>query len=612
LDYILKEEKIKNDIKQIFLKLIDYKEIQQQQQNINEREKENLEKTTSMAISSNFPNKNKKIVSVPSETNNIEDSDDSDNDLKLQETSTAIIQNQAPESKQISKKLIVEIEFFIHQNLSDLIQTTYLNNFINYRSKKTFQELLENFLNNFLQKLKSKNLLESKLALIDQEVTDVYLHFANFFIKIFKDELELDSINNFFNTRELKASVDNDYVNSKKDLNIKKREPKDICNCIIDYFIIKFKNRNDKEISILSEIINKIIDLYPKFIIRIIGYLIRRFNILKIKRSNDIKTFNSIFANNLNSDRIFIEILSKLFKDNNEYIKLRLKLLFDICISEGELEFLNNFIQVGLQYYSSYIENDNEIFMKILSYSSFETINKLAINIQSIPNNINFNVLNLLSNPEKICKIIEISVDMTIFEQEKMWILINSIKNLNKILQIRELIIAVTNYLKYLKTKQEKESHTYNFENFKNSLFKNFMMNLRFHYLQDLNSLNDPNNNNNNSKIQDFILLFEIPYLFSQEIYEVLKMFSIYVNNFPEIFSILLQEFIKKYDNDINKNFYMENFIKILQEFVFIEKYNLFSVLFDSNIFTLKNMLNKIDYLAKVSILLIVNYFFII
>jgi hypothetical protein len=592
LEYILKEDKIKNDIKQIYSKLIDYKETQNQIIT----EKENIEKFPSIPLN----NANQNLIANPNQETNKFDDSDSDNDLKMKETTNLNLNNKE-ENKQISKKLIAEIEFYIHQNLSDLIQSTYINNFIDYRSRKTFQELLENFLNNFFQKLKSKNLLESKLALIDQEVTDVYLHFANFFLKIFKDELELESISKFFNATEISISADHEYLlkSNKDSKNIsRKKEPKEACNYILDYFIIKFKNKNDKEVAILTEIINRIIDLYPKFIIRVFGFLIRRINILKIKRTNDIKmnNFNTLFSNTMNPDRAFIEIFSKLFKDSNEYMKLRLKMLFEICVNEGELEILNVILQNGLHFFGSVIENDQELIIKILTYSSFETINKLSVNFQSIPNNLSYPVFSLLSNSEKISKLIEISVDLNIYEQEKLWILINSIINLSKIINLKDFLTAVTNYLKYLKTKQGNELENFNYENSKNLMFKNLLSSIRLNYSAELLSINE-----NIIGIMEFSVLIEIPYIFAQQLYDLFRMISNYINKFPEAFNLLLEESIKRFENDFNKNYYLENLLKILQEFIFIEKFNLFSIIFDANNYSIKNALTKIENLAKVN-----------
>lgn len=596
LEYILREEKIDKQIKQIFSKLVDYKDNSQQFQQ--QLQKENFDKIPN--VSTNQINQNNFSNAINQDSKVIEESEFSDDEVKMVDNNINS-QNQINENKTLSKKLIIELEFYIHQNLSDLIQNTILNNFINYRSKKTFQELLDNFINNFLQKLKSKNLLESKLALIDQEVTDIYYHFASFFIKIFKDELELDSVNKFFNLSELNVNANNDYIKSQNDNPnkiSKKKEPKEICNYIIDYFIIKFKNKNEKEISMLAEIINKIIEIYPKFIIRMIGFLIRRFNILKIKRANDLKiiNFNSIINNNLSPDRAYIDIINKLFKENNDFLKIRLKLLIDLCVQEGELEFLNIFFQKGLHFFTAIIENDQEIIAKIINYSSLETINKLSLNIHSNPNSLNYPAFNLLTNSDKICKLIEISVDMTLFEQEKLWIIVTSIKNLNKIVSLKDLILSILNYMKYLYSKQNSELEIFNFESAKNLITKQLLTAIRLFYISEILLLNeDPL-----IRISDYLSIFEIPYFFSKEIYEIFKVLSVYVNKFPEIFNLFIQEFIKKFENDINKNYYIENFIKIIQELIFIEKFNLFSILFDSNNYTIKDTLNKIESYSKV------------
>ena len=596
-DYILKEEKINEEIKRIFINLCDLKEI----------EKENLiTEKNQRNTNNNLLNCNNLDINITNQNilnNCLLDSDDSDNEENKNLDNTNFPQDKIQENKKQIKKTTMDVEFYIHQSLSDLILPSILNNFINYRSKKTFFELLENFLSNFLLKLKSKNLLESKLALIDQEVSDIYLHFATFYIKIFKDELELNSVLKFFNLDEFTINPINSNITNQKNtlsqteikkINTQKKANTLTCHSLMDFFIIKFKNKIDKEISILSEIINKILDLYPKFIIRLFGFFIKRFHNMKIKRANDLKinNFNTLYNNNGNPDRVFVEMLQKLFKDNNEYLKIRLRLLFEICYHEGELEFLNIFLQKGISFFSHIITDDQEFITKILSYSSYETINSISINMQSLSNNNLFN-FSIFNNPEKISKIIEISVDLTSFEQEKLWILINSIRNLNKIFSLKDFISHITKYLTYLKTKQE---NNYNFVNCKNIIFKNFISVIRLNYINDLVLLNE----NIEKKMNDFILLLEIPYCFSEELYDVFRLFSSYITKLPEYFYFLIEEFIKKYDLEINRNFYLDNLLRLIKDFIFYEKYNLNPILFDQNNYTVKFLINKIDSLAKV------------
>ena len=102
------------------------------------------------------------------------------------------------------------------------------------------------------------------------------------------------------------------------------------------------------------------------------------------------------------------------------------------------------------------------------------------------------------------------------------------------------------------------------------------------------------------SDINDFILLLEIPYCFSEELYDVFRLFSSYITKLPEYFYFLIEEFIKKYDLEINRNFYLDNLLRLIKDFIFYEKYNLNPILFDQNNYTVKFLINKIDSLAKV------------
>ena len=89
--------------------------------------------------------------------------------------------------------------------------------------------------------------------------------------------------------------------------------------------------------------------------------------------------------------------------------------------------------------------------------------------------------------------------------------------------------------------------------------------------------------------------------IFSEEIYNFLKSFSILLKKLPEIFSIMIEEFIKKYDNDTNKNFYFVNFLSLIKNFIFFEKLSMFPVLFDQNNYPLKYTIMRLNTLSKVS-----------
>lgn len=639
-DTILKDENIGSEIKNILINLCEFREIQQQEISkdtyiLDKIQTINKEQSPQMVCSASTNNQNNSTnnsINIPKNynANNGYESDDSENELKITDSKCIVpelnnLDNEVVEHSEVKKKLNAEIEFYVNQNLCDLIDIITLNNFINFRSKKTFVSLFENFMEKFLQKLKAKNLLDSKLALIDQEVTDVYLYFAVLYVKIFKDELELGSVDKIFNVAELSFNPVED-LNSSEDWKnletsasqnnkLKKKKTLSICYVILELYFLKIKNKNEKEISILAEIINKIIDLYPQYIINTFGFLIKRFHELKINRANEFKlsNFQVLINKKSNFDKIYIDVVERLFKQNKEFIKSRLRLLFDICVKQMKLEFLNNFIQKGLIYFTHIIENDQEFILKIINYSTFETINHLSLYMKSnylildsnnpsttSPNN-KFSGISLLSDKERMSKLIEFSVDLTIFEQEKLWILINSIKNLRNILPLKDITMSLVQYLRYLKSKQNNDANSLNFYSCRNLIFKNFLMTVRMHYITDILIYNESSKEKNFS---NFVILFEIPSCFSGEIYEMFKNLSSFIQNFPEYFSLLVSEFLKGYEEE-NKSIFYENFLIMVKDFIFYEKYNLFSILFDTKDFTIKHLIEKLDHICKVIILYI-------
>lgn len=85
-------------------------------------------------------------------------------------------------------------------------------------------------------------------------------------------------------------------------------------------------------------------------------------------------------------------------------------------------------------------------------------------------------------------------------------------------------------------------------------------------------------------------------------------MMASYIKNFPHFFSLLFEDFLIKIENDLNKDYHEINLMKTLVEFIFIEKFNLFSTLFDNNDYSLRNLLNKVEHLKKVNFILTLNF----
>ena len=93
-------------------------------------------------------------------------------------TQSVIIKNPAEVT---SKIRVIQNEFFLHSSLTELISPITWKNFINYRSKIIFKNVLDEICKNFLIKIRSLNLLDIKSINSHPFCVEVYSNFSIFF-----------------------------------------------------------------------------------------------------------------------------------------------------------------------------------------------------------------------------------------------------------------------------------------------------------------------------------------------------------------------------------------------------------------------------------------------
>ncbi len=443
----------------------------------------------------------------------------------------------------------VEFEFYIHPILDELISPITLKNFLNYKNKKIFKVLLEEICQNYVNKYKTNNFFESRINKATNH--EIISNIANFYLNIFKDEI----VGNF-----------KSFINSIAEE--EKSEEKNQIKCdvglyLICFIISKFFDKNEKEFLMLSQVIRDILEKEPEFIISVFLYFTYRY----------VHPSKSKLLNSKNLYTIF----SKIFEFNKIVLKDKINQFFELCSQNLDFYFINYFLEKGIVIFQDVFCNDIEFILKIVNFS--RNIDLLGIKIKN-------KELLLITENSILYKLLSESINLSTIEQEKLWNLIHSHSNLNKITNFKEFLrslIAITKNV-YIKNKSNLSAA--------NSIFLNLNKSLKTIFTSDINENN----------IKDLISLFEFPCQYADNIYSFLnainsKLKSIPVmSNFPAIFSFLLEEYIKLVEISGEKYYSYDNLLRLLRELIIVEKNGGF--LFD-DFYSIAAVKNKYGAIAK-------------
>lgn len=244
----------------------------------------------------------------------------------------------------------IQNEFFLHSYLTELISPVTWKNFINYKSKLIFRNVLEEICKNFMIKIKSLNLVDFKSINSNPFCQEVYTNFAIFFLNFFKDEM----------ISPLELEVDEDERIQNKD------QKHFISFYLIDFLIAKFYEKNEKEFNLISEFVKKIIENFPEYNVKLLFYLAKKINILDKANKISAKNMYSIFF--------------KICDGNVNSVKNKLNQFIDLCVDNMEIRTINYFIEYCYDMFSVIIENDSELKRKILIYTNLKFENFNSIN----------------------------------------------------------------------------------------------------------------------------------------------------------------------------------------------------------------------------------------
>ena len=189
---------------------------------------------------------------------------------------------------------------------------------------------------------------------------------------------------------------------------------------------------------------------------------------------------------------------------------------------------------------------------------------------------------------------IELSCDCELSEIKNLWAIIMSHK-LNSITNFKEFYKRLSVVIRLIEDKFKTDnklltSHFY-------ELAKNVNLGFKLHFMSEMSD----------SNINDINILLQFPQFFSENTYHIIQSISSNFKSFPQIFFNSVDDYVKKID--ISREIFSEWSYNIQNLFINVKNYityeqnknNSAKFLFDSNIFSIKNMEIKLEGVSKVN-----------
>ena len=437
-------------------------------------------------------------------------------------------------------KIDINEEYTVSQDFYNLISTTNLNNFTHMKSTSTFKVLLIDLCKKVFKQLKDKNSsYESKLIALDPKITSTHLNFAKFFLNNFKDEILL--CQEHYNSNNKKLYVSN--------------------------MLLEVAFNNIKEISgnFFCDLIRKILEIYPPYIISIILFF---FNNIQFQIADKIPE-KDIYE-------IIYQFYMKICNFNQDLSKEKILIFLNTCVKNFNLELINYFIEKnGLRIFNSLFKDDSEFIINIVSYASFQSIN--IINLDLIYDR-------YILFDTNIYNIIKFSLELSQAEQNKLWSMILSQRKIPSA-NLKDYIEQFIQFSIELSNKQDPKI-VYD------SFFNHFSISLRTLFSQYISMNKSIKGNllyclfNFNSKFKDYI--FHIFVL----------IFTDFPNYKSEAFNSIIHDYIEIYRNEPKQ---MSNFKEILLYIMSMESFSSSNKKIEYHFFDLagKNSIEEINNILK-------------
>ena len=536
---IIENEKINNIIKEKYKSLIKYN------QNVENNNNNNNFKN-------NIDNNNNNLINI---NNNNNDNNDNfiiiSNQQNLSDLQKELLNDNNDDQSFINNNNndnnnIIEINFSISPELSKLLTPYILSSFLKTRTIESFKKFLNNFCIHITEKYKNSTY---NLITLDQNYTKLLNDFSAFFLNIFKNEIELN-LNNPENAISIKY-----------------------------FFQYVFNKANTNEFNFLKDIVNNLIKNNQNIIIFLMNFIL-------------FFSYNLINSNHSENETLIkvYQLFKKLFDFNIEKIKEIVNIFFNICIDNFYLEIFNNFIQFkGIEIFKEIFYDDVHLVYNLFMYSDIKSLEciKYCLTYEKY----------VLFGKNNFYNLLNYSFDLNFMEQNKLWSLIFSQKNVSNIKEFLEYFYNKINNILINNNNNNNNEEKYDIINF-NFFFQKIYMSLQTLFNKEL--FIDKN------YIQ-LELLFNFNYVFKDYIYNIfLSLLNIYNSNNDnnnKCSFIYFFEINKNYiENNKNNNLALNNYSKIISYIIDIEneknKNNSF-ILFDEkgkySINEFKNFLNNIN-----------------
>ena len=293
----------------------------------------NMNTENSIPIDNNINNNNINNRNQEAQNNNINSNNNTTN-----------VQPKQEKMKEIPKKINIDIT--ISKELTKYVQLSTIKSFVADKSQKKFYSFL-----NELCKYNQKTYynLDTNLKNLDNTYITLCKNFGEFYLKLFKDELELKAFENFenFNYNNPTSATTYSYL--------------------FDYAFEKINDNNNFQF--IADLINKTIEIYPLLILHLIYYIL----------------INNFFPRKNINNGDYINFFFSLNNNESNLIKNKLNLYFLQC----EENFLNTPLQFffdngGVELFNKYILDDEHLIIKIIR--NCDLVRKNIINMSLISN----------------------------------------------------------------------------------------------------------------------------------------------------------------------------------------------------------------------------------
>ena len=500
---IIENEKINNIIKEKYKSLIKYN------QNVENNNNNNNFKN-------NIDNNNNNLINI---NNNNNDNNDNfiiiSNQQNLSDLQKEFLNDNNDDQSFINNNNndnnnIIEINFSISPELSKLLTPYILSSFLKTRTIESFKKFLNNFCIHITEKYKNSTY---NLITLDQNYTKLLNDFSAFFLNIFKNEIELN-LNNPENAISIKY-----------------------------FFQYVFNKANTNEFNFLKDIVNNLIKNNQNIIIFLMNFILFFSNNLLNTNHSEEETLNMIY-----------QFFKKLFDFNIEKIKEIINNFFNICIDNFYLEIFNNFIIFkGIEIFKEVFYDDVHLVYNLFMYSDIKSLEyiKYSLTYEKY----------FLFGKNNFYNLLNYSFELNFMEQNKLWSLIFSQKNVSN---VKEFLEYFSNKLNNILMNNNNVDEKFDVLNF-NFFFQKIYMSLQSLFNKELFI------NKNYVQLQ---LLFNFNFVFKDYVYNIfLNLLNIYNNDNNNKCSFVYFFEINKNYIDNNKNNYnaLNNYSKIISYIIDIE-----------------------------------------